>query len=183
MTCLKISQRRQSENNAGSFRRGGYPMKYLLLALIVWLPLLAAPAIAQDFDAALAAAERGDYETALREWRKLAQKGDVESQYYLGTLYERGIGVAQNYTEAAKWYQRAAARGDADAKNNLGALYINGNGVPQDYVQAHMWFNLAAAEDNQSAKENRDFTAQQMTPEDLAKAEKLAEQWRRKHPR
>lgn len=158
-------------------------MKFLLSVLVVWVSLLSAPAIAQDFDSGLAAAERGDYETALKVWRVLAKKGDSEAQYYLGSMYDRGLGIQQNYAEAAKWYLRAAQRGDADAKNNLGALYINGNGVPQDYVQALMWFLLAATEGSPSAAENRDFTAKQMTPDDLAKAEKLAEQWRKKHRR
>jgi TPR repeat protein len=158
-------------------------MKRVLMALVVCVPLLAAPSNAQDFETGLAAAERGDYEAALREWRPLANKGDAEAQYYLGSMYDRGIGVQQNYAEAAKWYRRAAELGDPDAQNNLGAMYINGNGVPLDYVQAHMWFNLAAARDNHSANENRDFIAKQMTPADLSKAERMALEWRKKHRR
>jgi hypothetical protein len=164
-------------------RRYAQVMKRVLPALVVLVPLLATPANAQDFEKGLAAAESGDYETALREWRPLAKKGDAEAQYYLGSMYDRGIGVQQDYGEAAKWYRRAAERGDADAQNNLGAMYINGNGVPLDYVRAHMWFNLAAAQDNKSANENRDIAAKQMTPADLSKAERMALEWRKKHPR
>ena len=157
-------------------------MKRVLTALVFLVPLLVLPAHAQDVDAALVAAELGDYQTALREWSLRAKKGDTEAQYYLGCMYDRGIGVAQSYVEAARWYRRAAERGDADAQNNLGALYINGHGVPIDYVRGHMWFSLAAARDNHSANENRDFIAGQMTSADLAKAERMALEWRKKHP-
>ena len=98
-------------------------------------------------------------------------------------MYDRGIGVRQDYAKAAKWYRRAAILGDADAKNNLGAMFINGHGVPQDHVRAHMWFSLAAAQDNESAIENRNFIANQMTPDDISKAERMAREWRKKHPR
>jgi len=97
-------------------------------------------------------------------------------------MYEKGIGLTQNYTEAAKWNRRTAEGGEADAQNNLGAMYANGHGVPQDYVRAHMWFSLAAAQDIQAANENRGFIAKQMTSADLSRAERMALAWRKKHP-
>ena len=156
-------------------------MKRLLAALI--FVLLAAPAYAQDLDKGLAAAERGDYATALREWQPLAEQGYAEAQYYLGSMYDRGIGVGQDFAKAAKWYRRAAHQDDVDGQNNLGAMYLKGNGVPQDYVQAHMWFNLAAAQDHKAAIENRDIVAKQMTPAQIARAERMARQWVKKHRR
>ena len=63
----------------------------------------------------------------------------------------------------------------------------SGQGVPQDYVQAHMWFNLAAAgstgEDRESAVENRDLAADQLTPDALNEAQRLAREWDAAHPR
>ena len=156
-------------------------MKRLLAALI--FVLLSAPAYAQDFDEGLAAAERGDYAAALLEWRPLAERGYAEAQYYLGSMYDRGIGVRQDFAEAAKWYRRAANQDDADGQNNLGAMYFNGHGVPQDHVRAHMWFNLAAALDHQAANENRDFVAKQMKPADLSTAQRMARAWVKKHRR
>ena len=41
------------------------------------------PAIAQDFDKGLAAAQRGDYAAALQEWRPLAERGNVDAQFNL----------------------------------------------------------------------------------------------------
>ncbi len=73
--------------------------------------LLATPAWA-GIDEGLAAHKRGDYATALREFRSLAELGDAVAQYSLGLMYYHGRGVPQDYAEAAKWYRKAAERGD-----------------------------------------------------------------------
>ena len=38
-------------------------------------------------------------------------------------MFENGLGVPQNYTEAASWYRRAADLDYVEAQNNLGSLY------------------------------------------------------------
>ena len=47
------------------------------IALILSIVCLATPAWA-DFQAGMKAFERADYETALREWRPLAERGDAD---------------------------------------------------------------------------------------------------------
>src|SRR4029077_8209954 len=50
------------------------------------------------------------------QWfRKAADRGVADSQFNLGILYARGIGVEQNLAESFKWFSLAAAQGDADA--------------------------------------------------------------------
>ncbi len=97
-------------------------------------------------------------------------------------MYANGQGVLQDYEEAVRWFRKAAEQGNAVAQNNLGVMYAAGRGVPQDYVQAHMWFNLAAARGSEAAGGIRDTLATQMTPAQLAKAQRLAREWREKHP-
>ena len=68
------------------------------------------------------------------------------------------------------------------AQYNLGFSYENDGGVPQDFVQAHMWFTLAASrfppgDYHDTAVQGRDLVAERMTPAQLAKAEKLAQEW------
>lgn len=46
-------------------------------------------------------------------------KGDTRAQYYLGEMYERGLGTSQNIDEALKWYAKAAQKGDSWAKSKL----------------------------------------------------------------
>ena len=82
---------------------------------------------------------------------------------------------------------QAADPENAAAQFNLGVKYATGQGVPQDYVQAHMWFNLAASrstgEVREDAVERRDQTANEMTPDQLAEAHRLAREWDAAHPR
>jgi hypothetical protein len=157
-------------------------MRKLLAAAFFCLALcLVAPAQA-GFDEGVAAYLRGDYATALRLWRPLAEQGDADAQARLGLLYDLGKGVPQDDAEAVKWYRKAADQGLAPAQFNLGLMYDNGQGVPQDYVQAHMWYNLAAAKGNQTARKNRDIVAKKMTPAQIAEAQRLAREWRPKKP-
>ena len=80
--------------------------------------------------------ERGDYATALREWKPLAKQGNASAQFNLGMTYANGRGVPQDYKTAVKWYKLAAKQGLIDAQYTLGVLYANGQGVPQDYKTA-----------------------------------------------
>ncbi len=63
----------------------------VMLALVV--VLVAAPAWAGDLQAGTDAYDRGDYATALTEFRPLAQQGVAEAQSFLGVLYSEGRGV------------------------------------------------------------------------------------------
>lgn len=70
-----------------------------------------------------------------------------------------------------------------EAQHALGSDYALGDGVPKDYVQAHMWFNTAAsrASDAEVRKEMamfRDHVAAKMTPAQIAKAQRLAREWK-----
>jgi tetratricopeptide (TPR) repeat protein len=92
----------------------------------------------------MAAAASGDYVTALRLLRPLADQGDVQAQYNLGVFYDHGLGVPQNNSEAVKWYRKAADQGEDRAQNNLATMYANGQGVAQNYSEAVKWFRKAA---------------------------------------
>ena len=97
-------------------------MKTLLLATVM-MALSYSPLVAQDFGKGLAAAQSGDFSTALKEWLLLAQKGHTNAQYNLGVMYDEGHGVLQDNVEAVKWYQLAAEKGNTSAQYNLGVSY------------------------------------------------------------
>ena len=148
----------------------------VMLALVV--VLVAAPAWA-DFQAGLEAYLRGDYATALTEFRPLAQQGHAKAQFGLGLMYSQGgRGVPQDDAKALRWYRRAAEQGHAGAKFNLGFMYSKGRGGPLDYVQAHMWVNLAAAQGDENARKARDKLAEQMAPAQITEAQRLAREWK-----
>ncbi len=118
-----------------------------------------------------------DYETALNEWRPLAEQGNAHAQYSLGVLYDNGWGVPQDYGQARHWWEKAAAQGLVDAQVSLGFLYAEGRGVPRDFVQAYKWYSLAGANGNKNAATLRDALAKQMTPAQIDEAQKLAREW------
>jgi uncharacterized protein len=98
----------------------------------------------QDYVKGSIAYRNGDFATALREWRPLADQGNADAQYFLGLMYDIGKGVTQDYKEAVRLYGLAAAQGDALAQFNLGNMYRNGDGVTQDYKEAVRLYGLAA---------------------------------------
>jgi TPR repeat protein/peptidoglycan hydrolase-like protein with peptidoglycan-binding domain len=131
-----------------------------------------------DYQAGNYAYQRGDYATALREWKPLAERGHVAAQSSLGFMYDHGQGVPQDYDAAVMWYRKAADQGDARAQFNLGTQYESGQGVPQDYDAAVMWYRKAADQGDASAQSHLGllYSIGKGVPEDDAEAVK----WLRK---
>ena len=77
-----------------------------------------------------------------------------------------------------RYYRKAAEQsgtgGAGLAQVNIGRMYAKGRGVPQDYVIAHMWFSLAVGRSVEKAAKDREIVATQMTPAQIAEAQKLA---------
>lgn len=48
----------------------------------------------------VAALKRKDYKAASREFKLLAEQGDADAQFFLGTLYQQGYGVDSNISNA-----------------------------------------------------------------------------------
>jgi uncharacterized protein len=142
-----------SEGEVATMKLG---FKYTFAPILVMLSL-AAPVAAGPNQDAMAAYERGDYATALRLLHPLADQGDAQAQYNLGTLYDNGQGVAQNDAEAMKWYRKAADQGDDRGQNNLATMYVKGQGVPQNYAEAMTWYRKAADQGNTRAQQNLGF--------------------------
>ena len=147
-------------------------MKKLTLATL--LIFSCATAWAADFAKGLAAAEAGDYATALAEWKPLAKLGNAMTQHNLAYLYDNGLGVIEDDREAVRWYRLAAEQAYIKSQYNLGHMYTSGEGVIQDNVYAHMWFNIAASNGYKDARDNKDDLVKRMTPQDISKAQDLA---------
>ena len=69
---------------------------------------------------------------------------DAEVQFGLGLQYASGVGVAQDYVQAADWYRKAAEQNHSLAQFNLGTMYASGQGVAKDDAQSVVWFGRAA---------------------------------------
>ena len=96
-------------------------------------------------------------------------------------MYASGQGVPQDYKEATKLIRLSAEQGFPSAQSNLGLIYARGQGVPQDYVLAHMWSNLSGSNGYEDAIKLRTILERQMTPAQIAEAQKLAREWMEEH--
>jgi uncharacterized protein len=126
--------------------------RLLILPVLLLTLLVGNPAFSADYQKGVDAYNRGDYATALREWKPLAEQGDALAQYLVGSMYDEGQGVLQDYKTAVKWWTLAAEQGDADAQYNLGVMYDKGRGVPQNDKTAVKWYRLAAEQGFASAQ-------------------------------
>lgn len=86
----------------------------------------------------------GDFVTASRLWRPLAEAGNADAQFALGTLYQSGKGVEQSDKRATAWFRRAAEQGSVPAQFNLGNAYKHGRGVQASDTAALHWWRKAA---------------------------------------
>ncbi len=73
-----------------------------------------------------------------------AEAGQAEAQFWLAEAYRLGLGVPQNYLEAARWYEAAVDQGSAPAMNGLAGLYAEGLGVAPDPDRAFALISAAA---------------------------------------
>ncbi len=66
--------------------------------------------ISVHFQAGMDAYERGDYGTALKEFRPLAEQGHAQAQVNLGIIYSQARGVPKDSVQAYRWYTLAAGQ-------------------------------------------------------------------------
>ncbi len=89
--------------------------------------MMATPAFA-DVKAGVDAWSRGDYTSAISQWRPLAISGDADAQFNLGQAYKLGRGVPVDLKLAEDWYRKAALQGHLQAEDNYGLiLFQNGD--------------------------------------------------------
>jgi hypothetical protein len=144
-------------------------MRKVLVSFLLIFGLMSS--VSADFKTGYDAYQQGDYKTAIKELRPLAEQGNADEQFILGLMYDNGQGVTKDDQTAVKWYRKAAEQGQANAQTSLGVMYALGQIVAKDEVLAYMWFNLALN------GELRDFIAKRMLPEQIAEAQRLSREW------
>lgn len=113
-------------------------MKFLLFCAAIIIPLLANAAEVRD---AAKLHRAGNTAAAIAIWQPLAETGDVNAAFNLGTLHQHGDGVAKNLAEALKWYRIAAEKGDRASQSRLGTMYLNGEGTARNEKEGWRWIN------------------------------------------
>jgi uncharacterized protein len=153
--------------------------RFLIITSLFGL-LWCSPVTAADYNKGWVAFQKGDYATALAEWKPLAEQGVVVAQYNLGLMYQHGNGVPLDGKQAVKWYSLAAEKGFGGAQYKLGWMYYRGNGVPLDYMKAYMWFSIAASLGYKYAIKGRETAVKEMTPTQITEAQRLARECTKK---
>ncbi|MBY0385068.1 sel1 repeat family protein, partial [bacterium] len=77
-------------------------------------------------------------------WKKKADKGHIDAQFEVASLYESGVGCEQSYPLAFHYFKLAADKGDEKSQVNLGRLYEHGLGTEQSSSQAVHYYKMAA---------------------------------------
>jgi TPR repeat protein len=111
-----------------------------VVALVVGL--LAIPAWGSPLYEVDICGKLGDCASAFKEKIALATSGNAFAQYYVGWMYNYGIGVKDDTEQALYWYHRAADLGNVKAMRSLGNLYDR-QGTAKTDVQACIWYRRA----------------------------------------
>ncbi|MET1755556.1 SPOR domain-containing protein [Novosphingobium sp. RD2P27] len=75
-----------------------------------------------DVKAGVDAWSAGDFEGAVREWKRPADAGDPDAQFNLAQAYKLGRGVPHDLARAESLYAAAAAKGHLEASDAYGIL-------------------------------------------------------------
>ncbi|RXK80906.1 tetratricopeptide repeat protein [Filimonas effusa] len=90
-----------------------------------------------------------DYKKALDFYQKgLSLGGSAHIYECLAELYEKGLGVKQDYAEALKYYKLALGRGSVVAYSSIGTLYYGGPNLQQNLPVAMEWYKKGAEKFN-----------------------------------
>jgi TPR repeat protein len=109
-----------------------------------------------NFQLGRAYQKANNFDAAVPQYRKAADRGNALAQYSLGLMYRNGLGVPQDFDEAMKLYRKAADQGLAPAQASLGAMYEIGQGGLRDYNEAIKWYHLAAKQGDALGKAGLD---------------------------
>ncbi len=120
---------------------------FLLFLMLMVMPLavgLAQTDQSQEYEAGLRSYNRGNFERAFEYWLPLAEEGHVRSMVFVGFMYQRGLGVARDYSKATKWLVRAENLGSEEARQ---MLIDPLKGIKQNseiYGEVLKWYQAAA---------------------------------------
>jgi hypothetical protein len=91
---------------------------YLPAAPDIKLPEIRIPFWTDDFKTARKAYNKGNYEKALKYFRRCSEDGNIVADWYLGHMYRLGRGVPRDDVTAYSYYSRVAEAYDPDEDDN-----------------------------------------------------------------
>jgi hypothetical protein len=82
--------------------------------------------------------------TVIAEVKRLAEAGDPEAQFLLGSAFSEALALPKNEQEGFKWLLAAAKQGDMIAMNNVADAFFNGRGTARNEATAFYWLKMSA---------------------------------------
>ena len=143
-------------------------MKTLLALLLVGCMATAAQAAPTD-------------PTAVNQFKSqltLANKGEMEAQYRVGEMYEKGLGTDQDLSLAIIWYGKAALQGDKRATGRLSALDRSAAAESKENEQSRVDSVMKALRQQESDEAMRTRASREKAAADKAAADKAAAETR-----
>jgi TPR repeat protein len=122
-----------------------------------------------------------DDKQAVYWFTKAAEQGDAGAQSLLVVMFRNGEGTPKDDKQAVYWFTKAAEQGVAQVQGLLAVMFRNGEGTPKDNVMAYVWWNISAAQGNEMAKKSREIIEEEMTPKQIAEAQKLSKEYYAKY--
>lgn len=107
-----------------------------------------------DIQAGLDALNLQDYETAAAEFKSSLDAKDGDGGFYLGRMFELGLGTQPNLRQAITLYEASMELDSALGKNRMGLLYLEGNAVLRDYERGAELVCEAADQGNANGQFN-----------------------------
>lgn len=118
---------------------------------------------------------------ALHWYGAAAEQGHSEAQFNLAVFHTNGWGVEMDGLEADKWYRLSAEQGFVQAQLMLARNYHKGRGVEQNLIEAYKWYEIARQFGDDEAQIGIDEVVAELSPEQLAQAKGLTQQWLTEH--
>ncbi len=161
-------------NNVGRRR-----LRLSLIGLVAVAGLISHSVKAADLFDGLTAMKANKFEEAREIFLPLAQGGNADAEELIGVMYAMGLGVERDDERAFDWYLRASLKGHPGAQSGIGWYYEVGRGIPApDLPRAFAWYTLSAIGGDPDAAISMNEVVKKMTPEQIAKAELLIEDYK-----
>lgn len=129
-------------------------MRIVAGILGVWVASLVGLPASANVAKGISLLEAGDFQGSVKEFQAAFEAGDSDGAFYIGRLFELGLGTEKDMRRAAALYAASANKGSSLAQNRLGLMHLNGEFVLQDYARAAELICAAAEQGDANAAFN-----------------------------
>ena len=93
-----------------------------------------------EIEEATQAIQNKDYFTASILLNRLANQNHAAAQNNLAYMYQEGLGLKKDYSQALRWYLLASKNGLYQVNITIGKYYYSGYGTEVNYPEAFRFF-------------------------------------------